>query len=192
MSDTVGWRVIYLWRQRHMRMFSQLFVTPWTVACQTPLSMGFSREEYSNRLPFPVFPPPGAFPNLGIEPMSPALQANSLPAEPSGKCYKDLQPHQTLGQEAHAHSPESWAVATFVYVAHIPAEEHAPPEGYPTGDTAGRWCAAMEVRVVPLLALPLPSHAFCTSCLFFLCLSFLWNSDIPCSIGLWKACEIDS
>ena len=50
-----------------------LFVTPWTVACQAPLSMGFSRKEYWSGLPCP---PPGDLPNLGIEPrslMSPAL-----------------------------------------------------------------------------------------------------------------------
>ena len=49
--------------------------TPWTVACQTPLSMGFSRQEYWSGLPFPS---PGDLPNLGIEPRSPALQADSL------------------------------------------------------------------------------------------------------------------
>ena len=42
-----------------------LFVTPWTVAHQTPLSMGLSRPEYWSGLPFP---PPGALPNPGIEP----------------------------------------------------------------------------------------------------------------------------
>ena len=110
-----------------MCMLSQLFATPWTVARQAPLSMGFSRQEYWNRLPFPVFPPLGEFPNLDIEPVSPALQVNSLPAEPSRKCYKDLQPHHMLVQEASAPSPESWAVATFVCVAQIPAQEHTPP-----------------------------------------------------------------
>ena len=89
-----------------MCMLSQLFATPWTVARQAPLSMGFSRQEYWNRLPFPVFPPPGEFPNLDVEPVSPALQVNSLPSEPSRKCYKDLQPHHVLGQEATAPSPE--------------------------------------------------------------------------------------
>ena len=47
--------------------------TLWTVACQAPLSMGFSRQEYWSGLPFP---PPGDFPNPGIESvslMSPAL-----------------------------------------------------------------------------------------------------------------------
>ena len=56
--------------------------TPWTMACQAPLSMGFSREEYWSGLPFPL---PGDLPNPGVEPGSPALQAGSLPAEPSGK-----------------------------------------------------------------------------------------------------------
>ena len=60
----------------------QLFVTPWTVAHQASLSMGFSRQEYWSGLPFP---PGGDLPNPGIEPMSPASQAVSLPAEPSGR-----------------------------------------------------------------------------------------------------------
>ena len=53
-------------------------VTPWTVALQAPLSMGFSRQEYQSGLPFPS---PGHLPNLGIEPGSPALQADSLLTE---------------------------------------------------------------------------------------------------------------
>ena len=51
----------------------QLFVTPWTVACQAPLSMGFFRQEYWNRFPCP---PPGDLPNAEIQPgslKSPAL-----------------------------------------------------------------------------------------------------------------------
>ena len=51
-------------------------VTPWTVACQSPLSKGFSRQEYWSGLPFPF---PGNVPDPGIEPGSPALQADSLP-----------------------------------------------------------------------------------------------------------------
>ena len=43
----------------------RLFVTPWTVACQAPLSMGFSRQEYWSGLPFPS---PGDLPNSEIEP----------------------------------------------------------------------------------------------------------------------------
>ena len=51
-------------------------VTPWTVAHQAPLSTGFSRQESWSGLPFPS---PGDLPDLGIEPMSLALQADSLP-----------------------------------------------------------------------------------------------------------------
>ena len=57
-------------------------VTPWTVACQAPLSMGFFRPGYWSGLPFPS---PGNLPNPGIEPGSPALQADSLPTELWGK-----------------------------------------------------------------------------------------------------------
>ena len=60
----------------------QLFATPWTVARQAPLSMGFSRQEYWSGLPFPS---PGDLPNPGIEPGSPALQADTLSSEPPGK-----------------------------------------------------------------------------------------------------------
>ena len=53
----------------------QLFATLWTVARQAPLSMGFSRQEYWSGLPFPS---PGDLSNPGIEPRSPALQADAL------------------------------------------------------------------------------------------------------------------
>jgi len=53
-------------------------VTPWAVARQVPLSMGFSRQEYWSGLPFPS---PGDLPDPRIEPRSPALQADSLPTE---------------------------------------------------------------------------------------------------------------
>ena len=59
-----------------------LFVTPQTVAYQASLSMGFSRWEYWSGLPFPC---PGDLPDPGIEPGSPALQADALPSEPPGK-----------------------------------------------------------------------------------------------------------
>ena len=60
----------------------QLFGTPWTVARQAPLSMGFSRQEYWSRLPFPSS---GDLPNPGIKSGSWALQADSLPSESPGK-----------------------------------------------------------------------------------------------------------
>ena len=54
-------------------------VTPWNIAQQAPLSMGFSREEYLSGLPFPS---PGDHPNPGIDPASPALAGGSLPLAP--------------------------------------------------------------------------------------------------------------
>ena len=55
---------------------------PWMTAHQAPLSMEFSRQEYWSGLPFPS---PGGLLDLGTEPWSPALQADSLPTEPPGK-----------------------------------------------------------------------------------------------------------
>ena len=68
-------------------MFSllQLFVTPWTVAHQAPLSMEFSRQEYWSRVSFPS---PGVLPDPGIEPMSsvsPALAGRFFVTGPPGK-----------------------------------------------------------------------------------------------------------
>ena len=57
-------------------------VTPWTVVYQDPPSMGFSRQKYWSRLPFPS---PGDPPNPGIKPRFPALQVDPLPAGPPGK-----------------------------------------------------------------------------------------------------------
>ena len=92
----------------------RLFVIPWTVARQAPLSMEFSRQEYWNGLPFPI---PGDLPNPGIKPRS-ALQANSRPkscaipriSSPSKKIrgvhHTDGQLLITLGQSGQrgAHS----------------------------------------------------------------------------------------
>ena len=61
-----------------------LFVTPWTIAHQAPLSMEISRQEYWSGL---LCPPPGDLPDPGIKLMSPALQMDSLPAERSGRLY---------------------------------------------------------------------------------------------------------
>ena len=67
-----------------LRYFScvHLFATLWTVDCQAPLSMGFSRQEHWSELPFPS---PGDLPYPGTERGSPALQADCLPSELPGK-----------------------------------------------------------------------------------------------------------
>ena len=63
---------------------ADFFAAPWAVALQAPLSMEFSGQEYWSGLPFP---PPGNLPDPGIESVFPALQADCLPSEPSGKHF---------------------------------------------------------------------------------------------------------
>ena len=78
-----------------------LFLTIWTVTRQS-LSMGFSRQEYWSRLPFP---PPGYLPNPGIEPMSPAspaLQADSLPLSHRGSPNQFRDSIQALSKSCQA------------------------------------------------------------------------------------------
>ena len=60
----------------------RLFATPCIVAYQAPPSMGLFRQDCWNEL---LFPSPGDLSNPGIEPESPALQADALPSEPPGK-----------------------------------------------------------------------------------------------------------
>ena len=80
-------------------LFTCFLLSPWVVsdslwphelAWQDPLSMGFTRQEYCSVLPFPS---PGDLPNPGIKPtspVSPALQVDSLSAEPSGKPIRTI------------------------------------------------------------------------------------------------------
>ena len=73
-------RLLLLLLSRFSRV--RLFVTPWTISYQAPLSMEFSKQEYWSGLPFPS---PGDLLDVRIEPGSPALQADALPSEPPGK-----------------------------------------------------------------------------------------------------------
>ena len=69
----------------------QLFASPWTVAHQTPLSMGFSRQEYWSRLPFSAS---GDVPDPGVKPtflVSPALAGELFTTEPPGKTSGRIQ-----------------------------------------------------------------------------------------------------
>ena len=61
---------------------SDSFVSPWTVARQVTLSMGFCRQEYWSELPFP---PPGDLPDPGLEPASAVLAGGSFTTEPPGR-----------------------------------------------------------------------------------------------------------
>ena len=75
---------------QHTQLLShvQLFVAPWTVARQAPLSMEFSRQEYWNGLPFP---PPGDLPKPRIEPASPALASGFFITGRPGKSFGHIQ-----------------------------------------------------------------------------------------------------
>ena len=84
---------------------AQLFATPQTAAHQAPQSMGFSRQEYWSGLPFP---PPGDLPDPGIEPGSPALEADALTSEPPS----------VVGIQV---LPLKWASQVVVGVKNLPA-----------------------------------------------------------------------
>ena len=76
---------LFIWVYMCAQLLShvQFFVTPWTVACQAPLSMEFSRQEYWNGLPFS---PSGALPNPGIEPTPPTLAGQFFTTVPPRNC----------------------------------------------------------------------------------------------------------
>ena len=73
----------------------RLFSNPWAVAYQAPPSMGFSRQEYQSGVPLPS---PGDLPNPGIEPRSPALQADALPSQPPVKCDSQIYGQLTFNK----------------------------------------------------------------------------------------------
>ena len=81
---------------------SDLFATPWTVACQAPLSMGFSSQIYWSQLPFPS---PGDLPNPGIKPMSPILQVDSLLLSHLGSPVKECWPQMHIISFSLSHWP---------------------------------------------------------------------------------------
>ena len=76
-------------------------MTPWTVACQASLSMGFPKQESWSGLPFLS---PGDLPDPGVEPGSPALRADSLLFEPPGGSLAEstLRIVHSSGRDAHA------------------------------------------------------------------------------------------
>ena len=81
----ICWTKIVIKQRKKVKSLSRvpLFVTPWTVAYQSPPpSMEFSRKEYGSGLPFPSL---GDLPDPEIKPRSPALQADALPSETPGK-----------------------------------------------------------------------------------------------------------
>ena len=81
-----------------------LFGTPWTVAHQAPPYMGFSRQEYWSGLPFPS---PGDLPDPGIEPRSPALEADALTSEPPVKVTSKWK------QQKHCQKPLTFSMPNY-------------------------------------------------------------------------------
>ena len=77
----------------------QLFVTPWTVALQAPLSMGFSRPEYWSGLPCP---PPGDLPDPGIKPGSPVLAGRFFTMSHQGSPEISLEISKFMNQHSRA------------------------------------------------------------------------------------------
>ena len=84
--EPVNWILIC---EKCRSVVSNFFATPWTVVCQAPLSMEFSRQEYWSGQPFPS---PGDHPDPGIKPMSSTLQADSLLSVPPGKPIHEMGP----------------------------------------------------------------------------------------------------
>ena len=91
------WKRQVLGKTCNCLQISSTFGTPWTVACQAPLSMGFSRQEYQSGLQFPC---PGDLPNPGIKPRSPALQTDSLLTELQGS---ESESHSVMSNSLWPH-----------------------------------------------------------------------------------------
>ena len=102
----------------------RLFATPWTVAYQASPSMGFSRQECWSGLPFP---PPGKLPNLGIEPGSSTLRADTLPSEPPRKPFegtknsglRQLGYWESEGPKVHLATYMSMALMSLLIVSEL-------------------------------------------------------------------------
>ena len=88
-------------------------VTPWTIARQAPLSVGFSRQEYWSELPFPS---PVDLPNLEIEPMSPTLVAMKNLTEPSGKALYPGRDNHTITKVSRK-IPSQWCGLLFPHTS---------------------------------------------------------------------------
>ena len=128
----------------HVQSLSRvpLFVIPWTIAHQAPLSMEFSRQEFWSGL---LLPSPGDLPNPGIKPRSLTLQEDSLPTEPPGK------PNYGGGNEDMETSFKRSHACTVVLGAPHPAADHHQPK--PPSETPGHSRASLGQSFVGSLLL---------------------------------------
>ena len=142
----------------------QLFETPWAVACQAPLSSGFSRQEYWSGLPFPA---PGDLPDPGIKPTflaSPALAGGFFTTLPPGK----PQLHTTQLKIFCINRP-TWEIVCFLSTLSVT----------PTHPVTSCWKAATHL-MVRLFMLPCPVSVGTFRLILSYCLS-KWVSAVVCS-----------
>ena len=125
-------------------MRDSLKVTPWTTAHQAHLSMGFTRQEYWSGLPFPS---PRNLPDPGIEPGSPALQADPLPTELWGKPlapWPGIRPAPSaLEGEVSATGPPGKSLASLcggVFLSRGYLAVRSTLNGMLGGLTSSLWC----------------------------------------------------
>ena len=122
---------------------SNSFVTPWTVGHQAPLSMRFSRQEYLSGLPFPS---PGDFPDSGLELMSLALQADSLPlSHQESPLHTHTHTHTHIHTHIYLECLGGWTwkymcVCVFVCIyIHTYVYEKGQDTGYPESIKEGHF-----------------------------------------------------
>ena len=99
------------------------------IAHQAPLSIEFSRQEYRSGWPCP---PPGDLPNPGIEPGSPALQADSFQSEPPGKPWSILEYNQLINNVRVSSAQQSKPRHTYTCI-------HSLPNSFPILAATQHW-----------------------------------------------------
>ena len=123
-------------RLSHCRI--RLFVTPWTVAHQAPLSMGFSRQEYWSGLPCPL---PGDLPNPGVEPRSAALAGKFFTSDGPLRCRIAFLSHdrlQSYGQAMQTGSHFHPKLQSFFRLQPLPTVSPEETQGVKVQDTGPR------------------------------------------------------
>ena len=129
--------------------------TPWTVACQAPLSMGISMQEYWSGLSFPSL---GDLPDSRIEPGSPALQADSLPTELQGKPPCTLPDENNQLQKISSVQFSDSVMSDSLWLHE--SQHTRPPSPSPTpgihsnSRPPSQWCHPAIILCHPLILLP--------------------------------------
>ena len=167
-----------------MKSLSQvrLFVTLWAVAYQAPLSMGFSRKEYWSGL---LFPSPGDLSNPGIEPGSPALQADSLLTELHSCIFSILVSRLFICNSILF--SRFWFIFTITFLnsfsGRLPISSALVLFGGLLSCSFTCWVFLCLFILIRLLCLGWPF------CILAVCgSSLLWRFLLVCGVG-WAACQ---